>query len=147
MLGFLRLKEEALVISGGIVLFLIAIKMIFPAATVESGERMEPFIVPLTTPLGPSLIATLLVIVSSEPQAMVWLTPFRMTYFFIPKIRIKTLRDVGNCKLQDDRLFLPAILEGPEELRPRAFEVCNIVSTSTGLRRIPVDAAISVLVY
>jgi multiple antibiotic resistance protein len=73
VLGLLHLKEEALFISGGIVLFLIAIKMIFPAAGAESSEpAMEPFIVPLATPLiaGPSLIATLLVIVSSEPQAM-----------------------------------------------------------------------------
>ena len=72
VLGLLHLKEEALFISGGIVLFLIAIKMIFPAATTESSEPMEPFIVPLATPLiaGPSLIATLLVIVSSEPQSM-----------------------------------------------------------------------------
>jgi multiple antibiotic resistance protein len=72
VLGLLHLKEEALFISGGIVLFLIAIKMIFPTSAADSGEPMEPFIVPLATPLiaGPSLIATLLVIVSSEPEAM-----------------------------------------------------------------------------
>ena len=78
VLGLLHLKEEALFISGGIVLFLIAIKMIFPAAAADGGEApMEPFIVPLATPLvaGPSLIATLLVLVSSEPEAMgKWLT-------------------------------------------------------------------------
>lgn len=78
LLGLLHLKDEALFISGGIVLFLIALKMIFPPAAGAGGEpAVEPFIVPLATPLiaGPSLIATLLVIVSSEPDAMCkWLT-------------------------------------------------------------------------
>jgi len=73
LLGLLHLKDEALFISGGIVLFLIAIKMIFPSAVREGDEPMpEPFIVPLATPLiaGPSVIATLLVLVSSQPEAM-----------------------------------------------------------------------------
>ncbi len=73
VLGILLLKEEALFISGGIVLFLIALKMIFPSTVRESDEPpVEPFIVPLATPLiaGPSVIATLLVLVSSQPEAM-----------------------------------------------------------------------------
>ena len=73
VLGILLLKEEALFISGGIVLFLIALKMIFPSTVRESDELpVEPFIVPLATPLiaGPSVIATLLVLVSSQPEAM-----------------------------------------------------------------------------
>jgi multiple antibiotic resistance protein len=60
------LSTEALRISGGIMLFLIALRMIFPPA---GGERMEhqeeePFIVPLATPLiaGPSLIATIMLL-------------------------------------------------------------------------------------
>lgn len=78
MMALLHLKEEALFISGGIVLFLIALKMIFPPALREKDEPMiEPFIVPLATPLiaGPSVLATLLVLVSSQPDAMGrWLT-------------------------------------------------------------------------
>ena len=78
LLDLLHLRDEALFISGGIVLFLIAVKMIFPSAADKGGEPpIEPFIVPLATPLvaGPSLIATLLVIVSSEPNAIwKWLT-------------------------------------------------------------------------
>ena len=78
LLGLLHLKEEALFISGGIVLFLIALKMIFPPAVRPGDEpAIEPFIVPLATPLiaGPSVLATLLVLVSSQPDAMgKWLT-------------------------------------------------------------------------
>jgi multiple antibiotic resistance protein len=78
LLGLLHLKSEALFISGGIVLFLIALKMIFPPPrTVHEEPEIEPFIVPLATPLvaGPSVLATLLVLVNSEPQSMgKWLT-------------------------------------------------------------------------
>lgn len=78
ILSLLHLREEALFISGGIVLFLIALKMIFPRATRETEEVIaEPFIVPLATPLiaGPSVLATLLVLVNSQPEAMgKWLT-------------------------------------------------------------------------
>ncbi len=54
ILAFLNLRAETVSISGGIILFLIAIKMIFPSAEGSSsglpaGE--EPFIVPLAIPL------------------------------------------------------------------------------------------------
>ncbi len=62
---FLNLRAETVSISGGIILFLIAIKMIFPSAEGSSsglpaGE--EPFIVPLAIPLvaGPTILATLM---------------------------------------------------------------------------------------
>ena len=77
LLGLLHLKEEALFISGGIVLFLIALKMIFPPSRHDADEPVpEPFIVPLATPLvaGPSVLATLLVLVSSQPDKIIdWL--------------------------------------------------------------------------
>lgn len=71
LLGLLHLKQEALFISGGIVLFLIALKMIFPPARHAADEPMdEPFIVPLAVPMiaGPSVLATLLVLVSTQPE-------------------------------------------------------------------------------
>ena len=65
ILAFLNLRAETVSISGGIILFLIAIKMIFPSAEGSSsglpaGE--EPFIVPLAIPLvaGPTILATLM---------------------------------------------------------------------------------------
>ncbi len=73
VLGLLHLKEEALFISGGIVLFLIALKMIFPDPRLRHDEVLtEPFIVPLATPFiaGPSVLASLLVMVNSQPEAM-----------------------------------------------------------------------------
>lgn len=74
LLGLLHLKQEALFISGGIVLFLIALKMIFPPSRREADESIgEPFIVPLAVPMiaGPSVLATLLVLVSTQPE-QIW---------------------------------------------------------------------------
>jgi multiple antibiotic resistance protein len=73
LLGLLHLKQEALFISGGIVLFLIALKMIFPPSKHDEEPMSEPFIVPLATPMvaGPSVLATLLVLVSTQPE-MLW---------------------------------------------------------------------------
>jgi multiple antibiotic resistance protein len=67
------LSAEALRISGGIMLFLIALRMIFPAhgaERMESVEQEEPFIVPLATPLiaGPSVIAAIMVL-TGHPSA------------------------------------------------------------------------------
>jgi multiple antibiotic resistance protein len=73
LLGLLHLKEEALFISGGVVLFLIALKMIFPDVRhLPEDATTEPFIVPLATPFiaGPSVLASLLVMVSSQPEAL-----------------------------------------------------------------------------
>lgn len=70
MLNLLGLKQSSLSITGGIVLFLIAIRMVFPQHGIKSDvEREDPFIVPLAMPLiaGPSAIAALLLMASSEP--------------------------------------------------------------------------------
>ena len=69
LLRFLGLEPEAIGIAGGIVLFLIALRMIFPSHGTLSGEPLEgePFVVPLAIPLvaGPSTLATLLLLESA----------------------------------------------------------------------------------
>ncbi|AYN24631.1 YhgN family NAAT transporter [Buchnera aphidicola] len=66
ILTVLNLKTETVSISGGIILFLIAIKMIFPSDDNNNGisSDEEPFLVPLAIPLvaGPSLLATLMLL-------------------------------------------------------------------------------------
>ena len=63
LLQFLGLDPEAVSVAGGIVLFLIALRMIFPGqgSLTEGGPEGEPFVVPLAIPLiaGPSTLATL----------------------------------------------------------------------------------------
>jgi multiple antibiotic resistance protein len=72
-MGFLQLDQETISVSGGIVLFLIAIRMIFPPAQSGPAElEGEPFVVPLAVPLfaGPSVLALLLLMQSSAPTEM-----------------------------------------------------------------------------
>jgi len=78
ILTVLNLKTETVSISGGIILFLIAIKMIFPSdennnSRIPSNE--EPFLVPLAIPLvaGPSLLATLMLLSHQYLQNMSYL--------------------------------------------------------------------------
>ncbi|ANZ22642.1 antibiotic transporter [Buchnera aphidicola (Diuraphis noxia)] len=66
ILIILNLKTETVSISGGIILFLIAVKMIFPPEENQNNttNHEEPFLVPLAIPLvaGPSLLATLMLL-------------------------------------------------------------------------------------
>jgi multiple antibiotic resistance protein len=74
VLEFLGLSQPSLSIAGGVLLFIIALRMIFPHAGAEvASEKDEPFIVPLAMPMvaGPSTIAVLLLLSSTEP-ARIW---------------------------------------------------------------------------
>jgi multiple antibiotic resistance protein len=71
ILDFLGLSQPSLSIAGGVLLFIIALRMIFPVAASEvASERDEPLIVPLAMPMvaGPSTIAILLLLSSTEPE-------------------------------------------------------------------------------
>lgn len=70
-LSALHISEPALTATGGVILFLIALKMIFPqASNTQNANDEEPFIVPLAIPYiaGPSALATLLLIMNGEPE-------------------------------------------------------------------------------
>jgi len=79
ILEILDLSEPSLSIAGGIILFIIALKMIFSGP--EGGgfginPDREPFIVPLAIPLiaGPSAMASVLLLATREPSRMLdWL--------------------------------------------------------------------------
>ena len=72
--GFLKvmnLSELSLQIGGGVILFLIALRMVFPPPeTLEAEILEEPLIVPLAVPAiaGPSALATVLLLVSQQPE-------------------------------------------------------------------------------
>lgn len=85
--GFLRvmnLSELSLQIGGGVILFLIALRMIFPPpVSPETAETLvEPLIVPLAIPAiaGPSALATVLLLVSQAPERrMEWIAALCVT--------------------------------------------------------------------
>lgn len=73
ILNFLHIEAETLRISGGLILFIIAIRMIFPqpGGVVGLAAGEEPF-VPMAVPMiaGPSVIASLLLLSSHSPDRM-----------------------------------------------------------------------------
>ena len=74
LLELLHLKHESISIAGAIILFLIAIRMIFPSPYGLMGDTPdgEPFIVPLAIPAvaGPSALAVSMLLVTRDPTRM-----------------------------------------------------------------------------
>lgn len=74
LLDLLHVWQEALTVAGGVILLLIAVRMVFPTEMRNLHEPVsgEPFIVPLAVPYlaGPSLLATEILVVSSGAPGM-----------------------------------------------------------------------------
>lgn len=81
LLELMRLSETAIGLAGGLILFIIALRMVFNhpegplgqtggVGTADDPLDREPFIVPLAIPAiaGPSALATVIVFTSREPQ-------------------------------------------------------------------------------
>lgn len=72
----LRLTDTSLLIGGGVILFLIALRMVFPQPGgvfgMQNENSHEPFIVPLAIPAlaGPSALVTVLLFSSHQAMAM-----------------------------------------------------------------------------
>ena len=84
--GFLRLMNLSplsLQLAGGVVLFLIALRMIFPAPPgAHPAMQGEPLIVPLAIPAlaGPSALATVMLLVSQAPERRLeWIAALSVT--------------------------------------------------------------------
>ena len=78
LLQLLHVSGEALTAAGGVILLLIAIRMIFPTPERKLEERIqdEPFVVPLAVPYtaGPSVLATEILFMSQDPARWpIWL--------------------------------------------------------------------------
>ena len=70
LLSLLHISESALAIAGALILFLIALPMVFPSIklSMETEGSAEPLIVPLATPLfaGPSALTLVMLIGSGS---------------------------------------------------------------------------------
>lgn len=87
LLHALQLKQESVSIAGGIVLFLIGVRMVFPPATggIFGGDPdKEPFIVPMAIPgiAGPSAVAAVMLLANSYPGRTVdWSVALFVAWF------------------------------------------------------------------
>lgn len=74
ILGLFGISDSSLTIAGGVILFLIALRMIFRRPEGIFGDAIggEPFIVPLAIPsvAGPTAIATVVLLVSRAPERL-----------------------------------------------------------------------------
>ncbi|MCX6833629.1 MAG: NAAT family transporter [candidate division Zixibacteria bacterium] len=94
IMRLLGLQQASVSIAGGIILFLIAIRMVFPRQEADASMEIagEPLLVPLAVPLvsGPSLLAALLLFSSTGtirlPELLLaafaaWVATFVILYF------------------------------------------------------------------
>jgi len=111
LLSLLQLESESVSIAGGIILFIIGIRMVFPSRGGIMGDQLEgePFIVPLAIPLiaGPSALATLILFVNSDPNNMIgWLTVLLIAWILTALILLsgpifyKILKDRGLAAIE-----------------------------------------------
>jgi len=71
IMDFMALSKSSLSLAGGVLLFIIALRMIFPPLAEDSEAPLDdPFIVPLAMPMvaGPSTIAILLLLSRTQPE-------------------------------------------------------------------------------
>ena len=103
--NFLDISETTVRISSGVILFLIAIKILFtsPDSMRANLPKGEPFIFPLAIPLiaGPALLATIMLYAHLEPKPSVMIAAILMAWaltsfilFFASPIK-KVLGDNG----------------------------------------------------
>ena len=75
VLQLLQIEQSSLGIAGGIILFIIAIRMIFPGTKpmFSHNDESEPLVVPLAIPMlaGPSAIAAVILFMAQEPNRWV----------------------------------------------------------------------------
>jgi len=97
-LDWLQLSQESVAIAGGIILFLIALRMVFrhPDGLFGDAPGTEPFIVPLAVPAiaGPSALATVMLMASREPARLwEWMTALALA------MAVTTIVLLGSVRL------------------------------------------------
>jgi MarC family membrane protein len=84
LLAVMHLSQTSLSIAGGVILFLIALRMVFAKLDGAFGHQadQEPFIVPVATPLiaGPSALAAVMLMASRDPDKIgMWAAAITVT--------------------------------------------------------------------
>jgi multiple antibiotic resistance protein len=131
LLSALHLSAPALEISGGLILFLIALRMVFPSRNQEDSDPeydRDPLIVPLAIPMmaGPSALAT--VLLTSRQAGQSWTLLVAIVLAIL--INILILRQAGRLA----RLFGKAGLAAMERLMGLALTTLAVQMLISGIR-------------
>jgi len=92
-LQVMHLSEASLSIAGGVILFLISIRMVFGSPEGIWGDvaKGEPFIVPLAVPFiaGPSALATVMLMATRDPSRIgMWAAAITVTMGIVTVILV-----------------------------------------------------------
>jgi multiple antibiotic resistance protein len=110
-LNIFHLETAAVTIAGGVIFFVIALKMIFPGekGNVALFGLEDPFIVPIAIPLiaGPSALATLLIMTKSYSEnfwelfaSLMLAWSFSTMVLYMSPVLYKILREKGLSALE-----------------------------------------------
>lgn len=131
VLAALRLSESALEISGGLILFLIALGMVFPrASSAETDAEIDgdPLIVPIAIPMiaGPAALATVLLAARQAEQ------PYSLVAAICIAVVLNTLILLAAGRLA--RLFGKAGLAAMERLMGLALTTMAVQMLISGIK-------------
>lgn len=118
LLQLMHLSQTSLSIAGGVILFMIAIRMVFahPEGAFGMPVRGEPFIVPLAVPLiaGPSALATVMLMATQSPERLwMWSAAVTVTMLLVALILLageKLQRWLGDRAMQAVERLMGLIL-------------------------------------
>lgn len=86
LLAALDVSSQTISLAGGLILFLIAIRMIFPQskAPLPPSEIVEPFIFPIATPMiaGPSILTTIMLYAHQDREGGVVIAAILIAWAF-----------------------------------------------------------------
>jgi multiple antibiotic resistance protein len=132
IVSLLAIDQAALSVAGGMVLFLIALQMIFPAqqSHFADGPEGEPFIVPLAIPLvaGPSALTTVLLFSLQQPGKLGLWVAVVLTAWIINVVILGGLADFLA------RLLGRRGLLAMEKLMGMIMTVISVQMVMTGLK-------------
>ncbi len=132
-LSLMRLSERSLEVAGGVILLIIAVRMVFAGGAevyASDGSGREPFIFPLAVPLlaGPSAMATVLLLASRQPE--------RMLHWF--GALTAAMAVAGAVLLAADRLrrlLGPSVVSAIEKLMGLVLTAVAVEMILAGLKR------------
>jgi MarC family membrane protein len=132
-LSLMRLSERSLEVAGGVILGIIAMRMIFAGGGevyASQGPPREPFIFPLAVPLlaGPSAMATVLLLASRQPERTLdWMGALTVA-----------MTVSGSVLLLADRirkLLGPSVVSAIEKLMGLVLTAVAVEMVLAGLKR------------
>jgi multiple antibiotic resistance protein len=110
LFGWLNIPPATIEMAGGLVLFVIAVRMIFPQdkKNYDLEDTQNVYIVPIATPLiaGPSLLASVMVFAEQEPSVFIMVISIIIAWFLTTIILLaapllhKLLGDKGLTAFQ-----------------------------------------------